>query len=416
MTIETVEPRTPSGSVRSHRWLGLLPRAGRNSAWGAGAAVSGAVALTLFGYPSISGHEPPSTEASEPNPNQASTARLSRPAEYRVDFRVAVTPPAGTEVLKVWLPLPQDDRVQRVRDRRLETFPRVVEPQIATEPKFGNRFAYFEFRSPEGAQLISHRFTATVRQADWSVDFANVRAPAAWPDSFAAYRRHDPRAEASEELREVSRWIRESAGDGSASQRLLSSMRWVDQNLTYDHVAASLQADPTHALVHGRGHCSDYHGLCSTLAREAGFPSRVVYGLQMFEKASPSHCKLELFLPPHGWVAFDLSETQKLIGKVSERLAGDESAKAAAVAAITERSQRGFRENSWLAVTRGTHYDLAPPAESGPVNVVRTIFAEADGVALPEPDPANPEQRTFAWMTMHRVESDGHSRPFSVTE
>jgi hypothetical protein len=30
---------------------------------------------------------------------------------------------------------------------------------------------------------------------------------------------------------------------------------------------------------------------------------------------------------------------------------------------------------------------------------VRTIYAEADGVALPDPDPSDPGETTFAWMT-----------------
>jgi hypothetical protein len=38
--------------------------------------------------------------------------------------------------------------------------------------------------------------------------------------------------------------------------------------------------------------------------------------------------------------------------------------------------------------------------------VVRTIHAEADGVALPDPDPANPKKTEFAWMTMHQYTPD----------
>ena len=37
---------------------------------------------------------------------------------------------------------------------------------------------------------------------------------------------------------------------------------------------------------------------------------------------------------------------------------------------------------------------------------MRTIYAEADGEPLPEPDPANSNQRKFAWMTVHKYTSD----------
>jgi hypothetical protein len=37
---------------------------------------------------------------------------------------------------------------------------------------------------------------------------------------------------------------------------------------------------------------------------------------------------------------------------------------------------------------------------------VRTAYVEADGVALPDPDPANEDQKGFAWMTAHEYRPD----------
>jgi hypothetical protein len=143
-----------------------------------------------------------------------------------------------------------------------------------------------------------------------------------------------------------------------------------------------------------------------------GYPTRVTYGLSLFPKSSPSHCKLEAFLPPYGWVSFDLSETQKLTQKIAADKTLDEARKQTLIAAARDRLTRGFRENSWLLVTRGTDYELAPKA-SQPVRVVRTIYAEADGKPLPDPDPANIEKREFAWMTAHKFTSDREFvRPF----
>ncbi len=73
--------------------------------------------------------------------------------------------------------------------------------------------------------------------------------------------------------------------------------------------------------------------------------------------------------------------------------------------AARQRLKRGFRENSWLLVTKRANYDLAPKA-SAPVPVVRTIYAEADGQVLPDPDPANDQKQEFAWMTVHDYKAD----------
>ena len=175
--------------------------------------------------------------------------------------------------------------------------------------------------------------------------------------------------------------------------------------MKYDHTHASLQASAEFALKEGRGHCSDYHGLCAALGRSLGYPTRIAYGLNPFPKNSPSHCKLEAFLPPYGWVSFDVSDTQNLIGAIRKDAKLDARKNDELVRAATDRLRHGFRDNTWYVQTRGTDYDLAPPAARR-VPVVRTIYAEADGVALLDPDPADPQKHEFAWMTAHRYTPD----------
>jgi transglutaminase-like putative cysteine protease len=188
---------------------------------------------------------------------------------------------------------------------------------------------------------------------------------------------------------------------------------WAEKNLTYDHDHASLQASSLFALTNRRGHCSDYHSLCASLGRAMGYPTRVTYGLNTFSKNSPSHCKLEVFLPPYGWVSFDVSETQKLIAAIQKDDSLSAEVKTERSSAARRRLLSGFRDNTWFVQTRGTDYELAPPA-SQRVPVVRTIYAEADGVPLPDPDPANKKQTEFAWMTILDCQPDhAVSYPFN---
>ena len=341
--------------------------------------------------------------AGEPSPDAPSTASLSDPVTHEVDFRLVVTPPYHCGVLRVWVPVPTTDAIQSVEGSRWETFPENVEPSVAEEPVYGNRFAYFEFRDPRGAQIIRHRFTARVHTARWGVDMATVEPPAEWPASFGPYLKPQTLTDAAG-LDEV---LGEVGGRG-----LPGVLDWVDANLTYDHADASLSADADHAFGRRRGHCSDYHGLCATMGRRLGVPTRVTYGLALHPKNSPSHCKLEAFLPPHGWVSFDVSETQKLVAGIAADDSLPAAEKAELTAAARSRLASGFRENAWLLMTRGTDYDLVPKA-SRPVRVVRTAYVEADGEPLPEPDPANAAKREFSWMTSHRYTADRDFRlPF----
>ena len=333
------------------------------------------------------------------------------PVSYDVDFSVVITAPYHTKVLKVWLPLPPSDVAQQITNRQLNTCPQNVTPEIACEPLYGNQFAYFEFHDPQGGQIIRHRFRAKVWQLRWNIDPADVTAVTSWPTEFNAYLSPQSNLARDAEFRATLNQIVPRPSGRAAD--LVSVMNWIDQNLSYDHASASLRADAQFAFRERRGHCSDYHGLCATMGRSLGHPTRVTYGLHLLPKSSPSHCKMEAFLPPHGWVSFDLSETQKMVQQIQRDEQLSAQAKDKLASAARQRMLSGFRDNTWLLVTRGTDYRLVPPA-SQTVPVVRTIYAEADGVPLPDPDPSNPEKREFSWMTVHQFKPDRRvSYPFT---
>ena len=338
------------------------------------------------------------------DPDLPSLAERSNPVTYDVDFSVVATPPAKTRVLRVWLPIPPSDSTQEYSDSQLSTFPMKVEPVIGSEPVYGNRFAYFEFHNPLGAQVIRHKFRIKVWELRWHVEPEKILRTENWPASFDRYRNGDSQAVmVDDRFRRLLAEIVPGA-DRSASD-FGNVVDWALANLEYDHHDASLRADATHALERRRGHCSDYHSLCASLGRAMGVPTRVTYGINTFPKNSPSHCKLEAFLPGYGWVSFDVSETQKLVAAIGKAPDLDEAARARLIGLARARLASGFRDNTWFLQTRGTDYELEPKA-SKRVPVVRTAYIEADGVPLPEPDPADPAATGFSWMTVHEYRAD----------
>ena len=330
-------------------------------------------------------------------------AKKSNPVTYTVDFRVIVTPPNHSKVLKVWLPLPKSDAGQDVGTGEFDTFPMKVEPKIGTENVFGNTFAYFEFDHPEGAQIIRHSFKIKVWELRWDVDSKKVAPVDRWPQGFDRYLRSEQTVVVDDRFRTAVKSI--VPKPQGAANDLSAVMDWVNLRMTYDHGAASLKADAVHALEDKRGHCSDYHGLCAALGRALGYPTRMTYGINPFPKNSPSHCKMEAYLPPYGWVSFDVSETQNLVSSIKKSPRLDEKEKEDLIRAAGERMRRGYRDNTWYLQMRGSDYDLVPPARKK-VPVVRTLYAEADGEALPDTDAANPKRREFGWMTSQRFVPD----------
>ena len=345
------------------------------------------------------------------DPAQPYAAARSNPVTYDIEFAAVVTAPYHTKTLKVWLPIPPSDAAQQVQSQSISTFPGDVRPTLATEKVYGNTFAYFEFDHPQGAQIIRHQFRVTTHELNWNVESSKVVQPKAWPASFDSYLQGDQAVVVNDVVTaQAQKIVREKQGGASD---LAAIMGWMHETMKYDHAQASLAASSLHALETHTGHCSDYHGLCSAFGRALGYPSRVTYGLNTFAKNSPSHCKLEVFLPPYGWVSFDVSETQRLLQAIDKDGKLSVAERSALKDAAVARLQRGFRDNTWFLQTRGTGYDLAPPAAKK-VNVVRTIYAEADGVAFPEPDPADPSKREFAWQVGMKIKADQEAKyPFA---
>ena len=368
-------------------------------------------ALAIIGLTATSLHA--ADDAATLDPDQPYVARRSNPVVYDVDYSIIVTAPYKTKLLRVWVPLPPSDYGQEVTERETTTFPQTVEPQIGTEKQFQNRFAYFEFPSPQGAQIIRRRFQVRTWELRWNIDPAKLVSPASWPESFTKYRRNESQAVVIGD-RHQTLLAQLLPKRTNAASDLAGVMDYVRKEFRYDHRNASLRAYSEHLFNAGGGHCSDYHSFCAAVGRAMGYPTRMTYGLNTFPKNSQSHCKLEAFLPPYGWVSFDVSETQKMTQAIAADASLDESAKKRYHAAAEQRLESGFRDNTWFLQTRGSDYELAPKA-SRRVPVVRTIYAEADGKPLRDPDPANPAETEYSWMTAQRMTPD-HAVPYPFTD
>jgi transglutaminase-like putative cysteine protease len=199
------------------------------------------------------------------DPAQEYTAVRSEPVTYNVEFKAVVTAPQGTKVLRVWVPVPPGDRGQQVTGSGWDVFPTGARPSFHTEPVFGNRFAYFEFAAPLGAQVLTHRFRAKVWQLDWGVRPDNVERVEKWPESFAPFRRSERMIVIDDRFKKLAAEL--AAGAEGPAGELEAVMAWTNKTLTYDHSATSLVASADHAFTKKRGDCSDYHGLCSSLGR-----------------------------------------------------------------------------------------------------------------------------------------------------
>ena len=328
------------------------------------------------------------------DPDQPYTAKMGKGVTFDVSFDVVFTAPYGTKQAEVWLAVPTSDNTQQVEAYRTE--PAALSNQ--TEPLYHNRLVHFSYDKPQGGQIIKQSFKVTTHELRWDLDPEKAAIVKGWPESFARYLRNEEKVVVDENARALARKIIGEEKNPVRQSRLL--MSYIMKTLNYDHTTCSLEASSVWALDKKAGHCSDYHGLATALARACNIPARVTYGINPIPKNSPTHCKAEFYFAGYGWVSFDISETQKVVKKIEKDATLDDAAKGEKIKDVMDRFEKGFRDNTWYKVANGTSYPLVPATKSGTPALVRTAVIEADGKPLQDPDPGNANLREFAWMTV----------------
>src|SRR5262245_14524590 len=164
-------------------------------------------------------------------------ARKVNPVTYDVEFAAIVTAQYHTKTLRVWMPIPPSDAIQEVSGSEFSTFPMQVKPQIGTEEKFGNKFAYFEFDHPEGGQIIKHKFTIKVYEARRDVEPAKVAAVKQWPPGFDKYLKGEAQSVViNDQVKNLAQlWVPKPQGPATDISAVIFG---VNGFMKYDHVIA----------------------------------------------------------------------------------------------------------------------------------------------------------------------------------
>ncbi len=333
-------------------------------------------------------------------------AERTNPVTYEISVQLVFTPPVGTKVAHVWMVKPPNDEGQEVLKFESEPMPTLEAP----DPLYGNQLVYWRLDNPEGAQVIRYRLRVRAYELRWHLQPDKVNQPD--PKGMAEWLRHetyiivnDPR------IRSLAQQLVRNAS--TPFEKVRRVLEYVIDTMKYSHAECSLSASALHAYTARTGHCSDYHGFSTALLRSLGFPARVTYGINPFKRRSPSHCKLEVFLPPYGWVPFDLSETDKVL-ETWEKAGMDPAEKASRRAALMQWLFSGFRDNTWYRTAVGTDFPLVPAVAPNPP-LIRTFYIVCDDKVLPEPDPANPNKMEFAWQEVWEVKQDRETvHPWSL--
>jgi transglutaminase-like putative cysteine protease len=300
-----------------------------------------------------------------------STALVPKTAEPRTrtfNFEYTATVPAqaaGVKEVDLWLPVPQDDKSQDIRDLKISA---PVAYEVKTS-SYGNRVLHVH---ATGAALqgftVSMKLQATRREhlnptlAGQTVPQKEL-APAdpnmnRWlaPDSLVPL---DPK---------IRLWAQEVVAKAHAKTNLEKA------KAIYEHVVSTVTYDKTgqgwgrgdiyYACDARRGNCTDFHAVFIGYCRAVGIPARFSIGFPLPPERGTAevkgyHCWAEFFTKETGWVPVDASEAAKNPAKRAYFF--------------------GAHDENRLEFTRGRDLLLAPRQRGGALNYFIYPYAEADG-------------------------------------
>jgi transglutaminase-like putative cysteine protease len=287
---------------------------------------------------------------------------------FEVTTTVAVADHQGTS--KVWIPVPAvDTEYQRTLDHAWSG--NASQAALVADPTHGVRMLYAEFAPTVAAPSITHvsRVQTRDRAEDWK--------PVSVKEDPAVLRQ----ALAPTELLPLDGIVRATAlkAVGNATgdlEKTRAIYRWVVANAHREpKVRGCGTGDIKSMLETGNlgGKCADLNAVFVGLCRAAGVPARDVYGVRLAPSAfgyrelgansanlkGAQHCRAEVFLKQHGWVAMDPADVLKVMRQETPEWIKEVSHP---VVAPVARGLFGSWEGNWLAYNTG--HDVRLPGSS----------------------------------------------------
>jgi transglutaminase-like putative cysteine protease len=309
----------------------------------------------------------------------------------------------------VWVPIPTvDTRWQR--SLVSETSGNAAETRTETDAKSGARFVVARFES--GAPSPSLQIISRVQTMDRAVDWHSP-----------------PQSTDSETAATLKRWVRPTAlvpTDGIVRKTALQITQGAHTDVDkvhriYDWIIVSTYREPK---VRGcglgdirwlletgdlGGKCADINGLFVGLCRAAGVPARDAYGLRLAPSAfgykelggnpaslkGAQHCRAEVYLKQHGWVAMDPADVTKVMRQETSEWIKDAGNP---LVAPVRKALFGHWEGNWMGYNTASDVTL-PGARQGRLGFF--MYPQAETAAGPR-DPYDPDSFSYQ-ITAHEV-------------
>lgn len=288
------------------------------------------------------------------------------------ELTTVVNVPESKGITRVWLPVP-DVATDWQRPLDNTWTGNASAARLVSDPQRGVRMLYAEFAAGTlPALTLTSRVQTRNRAVDWSR-----------PGSVAA---EDPallRANlAPTELLPVDGIVRSTAAEATRGaktdvEKVQAIYGWVVAHAHREPKTRGCGTGDIKAMLETGnlgGKCADLNAIFVGLCRAAGIPARDVYGLRLAPSAfgykelganpaslkGAQHCRAEVYLKTHGWVAMDPADVLKVMRQETPEWIKDTRHP---LVAPVMKGLFGSWEGNWVGWN--TAHDIVLPGQSG---------------------------------------------------
>jgi transglutaminase-like putative cysteine protease len=321
-----------------------------------------AVALTISALPAINFAQTAGADRQfSPQPGQWRT--------FEVTTRVDIAKPEG--VTKVWLPIPSVNTDWQ--KSQSSSFSSNGKAQLTSDTQDGARMLYVEFA--EGVAQPHVELTSRIQTQSRAVNWTQKQAVSEDASTLQARLAATTLLPTDGIVRKTAQQATQGARtDVEKAQKIFD---WIVANTYREPKTLGCgEGDIKSMLETGNlgGKCADLNALFVGMCRSVGLPARDVYGLRLVPSAfgyrelggnpvklqGAQHCRAEVFLKNHGWVAMDPADVAKVMRQ--ETAEWIKSSQHPLIAPINKGLFGGW-EGNWMAFN--TAHDVSLPNSKG---------------------------------------------------
>lgn len=329
---------------------------------------------------------PLSALASQASPQRRFEPQVGAWRTFDLTLSVAVADTQGQT--RLWLPLP-DLETDYQRTLGHDWSGNASAARIVADARQGVRMLYAEFAAGEKAPQLSvtSRVQTRSRAEDWSRPAPAAEDPAVLKANLQAT-----------ELIPVDGIVRKTAlaAIGNARSdvdKTHAIYQWVVANAHREpKVRGCGTGDVRTMLETGNlgGKCADLNAIFVGLCRSVGVPARDVYGLRVAPSAfgyrelganpaglkGAQHCRAEVYLKQHGWVAMDPADVLKVMRQETQEWIKDP---AHPLIAPVHKGLFGSWEGNWVGYNTG--HDLLLPGGTGKASLPFLMYPQGENAS-----------------------------------